>query len=66
MAVLRIAKMGNPALMRKAAPVADPTAPENLMLSYGRGLMLIHTFMDEVAFNERGNEITMVQRKSDR
>ncbi len=42
----------------------DPTAPENLMLSYGRGLMLIHTFMDEVTFNDRGNEITMVQRKS--
>ena len=28
MAVLRIAKMGNPVLARKAAPVADPTAPE--------------------------------------
>jgi peptide deformylase len=28
MAVLRIAKMGNPALMREAEPVADPTAPE--------------------------------------
>jgi peptide deformylase len=28
MAVLRIAKMGNPALMRKAEPVADPAAPE--------------------------------------
>jgi len=28
MAVLRIAKMGNPALMRRAVPVADPTAPE--------------------------------------
>jgi len=28
MAVLRIAKMGNPALMRKAEPVADATAPE--------------------------------------
>ena len=41
----------------------DPTAPENLMLSYGRGLMLIHTFMDEVSFNGRGNEITMTQRK---
>lgn len=41
----------------------DPTAPENLALSYGRGLMLIHTFMDEVGFNDRGNEITMVQRK---
>ncbi len=27
MAVLRIAKMGNPVLLRKAAPVADPRAP---------------------------------------
>jgi peptide deformylase len=28
MAVLRIAKMGNPVLLAKAEPVADPTAPE--------------------------------------
>jgi peptide deformylase len=28
MAVLRIAKMGNPVLLQKAAPVLDPTAPE--------------------------------------
>jgi peptide deformylase len=28
MAVLRIAKMGNPVLLQKAAPVADPSAPE--------------------------------------
>ncbi|HKU45540.1 MAG TPA: peptide deformylase [Burkholderiales bacterium] len=28
MAVLRIAKMGNPILLEKAAPVDDPTAPE--------------------------------------
>ena len=28
MAVLRIAKMGNPVLLKKAAPVSDPTAPE--------------------------------------
>lgn len=28
MAVLRIAKMGNPVLLKKAAAVADPTAPE--------------------------------------
>jgi peptide deformylase len=28
MAVLRIARMGNPVLMQKAAPVEDPTAPE--------------------------------------
>lgn len=28
MAVLRIAKMGNPVLLRKAEPVADPSSPE--------------------------------------
>jgi len=28
MAVLRIARMGNPVLLRPSAPVADPTAPE--------------------------------------
>jgi peptide deformylase len=28
MAVLRIAKMGNPVLLKKAAPVPNPTAPE--------------------------------------
>ena len=28
MAVLRIARMGNPALLQPSAPVADPTAPE--------------------------------------
>ena len=28
MAVLRIAKMGNPVLLQKSAPVDDPTAPE--------------------------------------
>ena len=28
MAVLRIAKMGNPVLLKKAAPVPDPTVPE--------------------------------------
>ena len=28
MAVLRIAKMGNPVLLQKAAPVPDPTTPE--------------------------------------
>ena len=28
MAILRIAKMGNPVLLRKSAPVEEPTAPE--------------------------------------
>jgi len=44
------------------ASVPDPTDPENLLKASGRGLMLIRTFMDEVTFNKRGNEITMIKR----
>jgi len=44
--------------------VPDPTDPENLMRVSGRGLYLISTFMDEVAHNDVGNEITMVKRMS--
>lgn len=39
----------------------DPTDPENMHRLSGRGLLLIHTFMDEVSFNDTGNEITMVK-----
>lgn len=42
----------------------DPTAIENLERTHGRGLMLIRMFMDEVSFNERGNEIRLVKRKA--
>lgn len=42
----------------------DPTDPDNLTKSTGRGILLIRTFMDEVHFNERGNEITMIKRGS--
>ncbi|MBC8354442.1 MAG: response regulator [Planctomycetes bacterium] len=42
----------------------DPTDPENITRPSGRGVMLIRTFMDEVSFNEVGNEITMVKRSS--
>lgn len=41
----------------------DPTDPANLERSTGRGLLLIRTFMDEVSFNQAGNEITMVKRR---
>ena len=37
----------------------DPTDPENLLLASGRGVMLIQMFMDQVEFNDTGNEITM-------
>jgi DNA-binding response OmpR family regulator len=41
----------------------DPTDPMNLDRVYGRGLLLIRTFMDEVQHNAAGNEITMIKRK---
>jgi CheY-like chemotaxis protein len=41
----------------------DPRRTTDLAGNNGRGLFLIHTFMDEVHFNDRGNEITMVHRR---
>jgi len=41
--------------------VPDPTAPENLALPYGRGLMLMQAYMDRVSYNDAGNEVTMVK-----
>lgn len=42
----------------------DPTAPENVGKVNGRGMFLIRTFMDEVRFNESGNEVTMIKRRT--
>lgn len=41
----------------------DPREPENLLKVSGRGIMLISNFMDEVFWNSRGNEITMIRYK---
>ncbi len=41
----------------------DPTTAENIIKAGGRGLFLIRTFMDDVAHNETGNEITLVKRR---
>jgi anti-sigma regulatory factor (Ser/Thr protein kinase) len=43
--------------------VPDPTDPGNLIKPSGRGLMLMRTFMDEVHFNETGNQVTMLKRR---
>ncbi len=40
----------------------DPTDPANLERVSGRGLLLMKTFMDEVRYNARGNEVTMIKR----
>ena len=39
----------------------DPTDPENLTKSSGRGILMIRAFMDHVEYNDRGNEIRMVK-----
>jgi CheY-like chemotaxis protein len=41
----------------------DPGDPEQLNRDSGRGLVLMRTFMDEVFYNERGNEVTLVKRR---
>lgn len=42
----------------------DPTDVSQLTKPSGRGLFLIHAFMDEVKYNSKGNEITMIHRRS--
>lgn len=43
------------------AEAGDAAAPEN---EGGRGLVLLRAFMDEVAFNPAGNQVTMVKRRT--
>ncbi|QEL15392.1 response regulator [Limnoglobus roseus] len=45
------------------AKLPDPMDPENMAKSSGRGLLLIRTFMDDVRFSARGNEVTLVKHR---
>lgn len=42
--------------------VPDPTCPENLLKPGGRGLFLMRQLLDEVHFNDLGNQVTLVLR----
>lgn len=42
-----------------ADSVPDPTAPENRLLTQGRGIYLMKTLMDEVRFERRGAVVHM-------
>jgi serine/threonine-protein kinase RsbW len=42
--------------------IPDPLDPANLFKTSGRGVLLMYNIMDEVAFNERGNRLTLVKR----
>jgi len=44
------------------AAVPDPTCPENVCKSGGRGLFLMRQLLDEVSFNAQGNQVTLVLR----
>ena len=47
-----------------SAAVPDPTDPIHLESTTGRGLLLIRAYMDEVAFNEAGNQITLTKQRT--
>jgi CheY-like chemotaxis protein/anti-sigma regulatory factor (Ser/Thr protein kinase) len=40
----------------------DPTNPNNLEKVSGRGILLMRTFMDDVAYNDAGNCVRLVKR----
>lgn len=45
--------------------VPDPTEPDNLRKPNGRGLFLMRHLLDEVSYNEQGNQVTLVLRLDD-
>ncbi len=44
----------------------DPTNPANMEKITGRGVLLMRSFMDEVRYNDRGNEVTLVKKRTER
>ena len=44
----------------------DPTEAENLFNASGRGVLLVRCYMDEVSWNDKGNEITILKRLTER
>ncbi|MBP87124.1 MAG: hypothetical protein CMJ64_10470 [Planctomycetaceae bacterium] len=42
----------------------DPTDPANLERPSGHGLLLMRTFMDEVIYNDAGNQVTLIKRRN--
>jgi len=44
--------------------VPDPTTPENLSKNCGRGLFIVKHYVDTVAFNDKGNRVTVTRYHS--
>ena len=43
--------------------VPDPRKPANLERPGGRGILLMREYMDEVRYNQKGNEVRLVKRR---
>lgn len=45
--------------------IPDPLDPQNLFKASGRGVLFIYNIMDEVRYNARGNQLTMIKRREE-
>ena len=54
-----------PFILLPSNSVATQTDPTALEPERGRGLLLMRNFMDELVFNDAGNEVLMVKRCAD-
>jgi serine/threonine-protein kinase RsbW len=43
--------------------IPDPTQPDRICLPNGRGLMLMRAYLDELHFNDKGNEVTLIKER---
>ena len=43
--------------------IPDPTDPENILKSHGRGIMMSRLYFDEFEYNDKGNQLTMVKNR---
>ncbi len=46
----------------KPEEIANPLSEDNLLRTGGRGVFLMKAFMQSVAYNKQGNEVTMVMK----
>jgi len=43
--------------------VPDPTLPDRLSLPTGRGIMLMRSYLDDLAYNDKGNEVQLIKER---
>ena len=43
--------------------LSNPCSPENITKPSGRGILIMKNFVDELSFNEKGNETTLTIKK---